>query len=963
MSKFTRIQNSFLSGEISPKLYGRTETDSYSQGLKTLKNFISLPQGGVTKRPGTISRNEDTQEQAITWDENSRLIPFIYNKDEAYIIVLSTGANFAACFQIYKVDTATFDNPLAESVLTDEFLASPYIGFSAWSTLAELNALDYSQSGDVLVITDPDQPPIIVARTGSGTFDVTNWYNAVPYFTATVQPYTGSNTGIQEKITSATPLAQAYAGFPYRDLTLVNTYTASATSGTVVLTSSGGTWGLVTRNGTILRITVSGVTGYAIVVDDTYDVDQVQVNTLKDLGATTAFDSIEIVEWVNPDQYDYSYPKKVVFDDQRILFAGIDANELKVWGSQVGDITEMMLIRSADDSAFGDLSNDRPFAFTIHSNQINKVNWMLPALRKLFAGSAGNELNISGPDRALTIGPLNIGVRHESSYGSEEVKPINIEGGFIFVERGGYKLREFVYNRDEDAFRANDISVSSEHLSRHSNSIFATTTDTGFNRLSYQKTPYQLIWSKDANGYLLGLTRERLLGVNAWHRHELGGESAADEPPIVLDHVVLPNTSGRDDLYLLVKRVVNGATNISLESMSREFEGTSLNVTSSLADDYPVYVDAARVITPESSVTFMNAFNTTLNADVFDGSQIAANVGSAAITDGLLDLSGATLKYLTFDATDNADAEQIGSIRFRVTPGYTGSPATDQHFVTIAKAESDSDNLIEIVHTSSGALRYAIKDSGGSTVASATAAWSPTSGTEYELLLRYDLVNRNDLYLDGVSHANDTGTGTRSSDINFLAIGTDVAVTKTADFKISYVAIYSTDVVTIPVQVRIYEKFIQTQGSMYYGQEIQAVSSGKFMGTMVNTYGHGVLSFDPSTTNVLVGLKYESILETLDVEAGSILGSAQGQVKRLEEITLRFHKTVGAKYGYDTDNLDEINFLNYQYGDDEPINLFTGDKTVKFPHGYEDNYYAVVQHDVPFPCYLSCIVMRGLTYD
>ena len=46
------MQESFTSGEISPLLHARVDLARYMTGLAELKNFIVLPQGGVTRRPG-----------------------------------------------------------------------------------------------------------------------------------------------------------------------------------------------------------------------------------------------------------------------------------------------------------------------------------------------------------------------------------------------------------------------------------------------------------------------------------------------------------------------------------------------------------------------------------------------------------------------------------------------------------------------------------------------------------------------------------------------------------------------------------------------------------------------------------------------------------------------------------------------------------------------------------------------
>jgi hypothetical protein len=53
MPRFNDIQNSFINGELTPKLYGRSDSEVYKRGCKTLKNMIVQPQGGAKRRTGT----------------------------------------------------------------------------------------------------------------------------------------------------------------------------------------------------------------------------------------------------------------------------------------------------------------------------------------------------------------------------------------------------------------------------------------------------------------------------------------------------------------------------------------------------------------------------------------------------------------------------------------------------------------------------------------------------------------------------------------------------------------------------------------------------------------------------------------------------------------------------------------------------------------------------------------------
>ena len=79
MSKLTHIQNSFSSGELSPLLKGRSQMAQYSNGCETLINMVVLPQGGITKRPGTKFVQEVKNSASTT-----RLIPFVVGTGQSY---------------------------------------------------------------------------------------------------------------------------------------------------------------------------------------------------------------------------------------------------------------------------------------------------------------------------------------------------------------------------------------------------------------------------------------------------------------------------------------------------------------------------------------------------------------------------------------------------------------------------------------------------------------------------------------------------------------------------------------------------------------------------------------------------------------------------------------------------------------------------------------------------------------
>jgi hypothetical protein len=61
MAKSNFAINAVGGGEVSPKFYGRFDTNPYPQGCEEVTNCIVFPQGGAGTRPGTMIVNQITQ--------------------------------------------------------------------------------------------------------------------------------------------------------------------------------------------------------------------------------------------------------------------------------------------------------------------------------------------------------------------------------------------------------------------------------------------------------------------------------------------------------------------------------------------------------------------------------------------------------------------------------------------------------------------------------------------------------------------------------------------------------------------------------------------------------------------------------------------------------------------------------------------------------------------------------------
>lgn len=178
-----------------------------------------------------------------------------------------------------------------------------------------------------------------------------------------------------------------------------------------------------------------------------------------------------------------------------------------------------------------------------------------------------------------------------------------------------------------------------------------------------------------------------------------------------------------------------------------------------------------------------------------DGVLTGAASGGAAVSGGKLDLAHSDIRYVDYDADLNADSQQTGCIRFKMTPNFSGAPGVYMGIFCITKATTLVTNCVQFIISNAGNLFLQIYDQSDVLKVNLNCGiWSPTSGVEYEFEINYDLTSgASRVFIDGVQFGStSTATGTRSSDIGLLRIGNYPSPTQTSNFKIDDLMIFST---------------------------------------------------------------------------------------------------------------------------------------------------------------------------
>jgi len=497
MPRTTLALTSFVSGEFSPKMEGRTDFEKYSSGAKTLENFLVHPQGAATRRVGTQFIGEVKSSAAKT-----RLIPFEFSTTQTY--VLEFGNNYIRFFKD-KGQILSGGSPYE--------ISSPYL-------TAELFDIKWAQSADVMYICHPNHQVMKLSRTGH-----TSWSLAEVDFTD--GPYLATNN----TTTTLTP-QQAATGTG-------KTITASAVTGI-----NGGAGFQTTDVGRIIsfnggKAKITARTNTTVVV---CTITTAFTNT----NATAAFELGAFSDTTG-------HPSCVSFFEQRLVFAGTTDEPQTLFFSAAGDYENMTTGTNAGDA----------MVYTIASNQVNAIRYM-KAVRTLVVGTTGGEFTVSADGTNASITPTNITIKKQSSFGTANVDAIPAGNAILFLQKARRKIRELQYNFDSDGYQAPDLTVLNE-----------TATDTGINEMSFQQEPNSIIWCVRDDGVLAALTYQRSENVVAWTRHIFGGVFGNGNS-VCESVATISGTLTEDEVWVIVKRTINGATKRYVECFSNfDFDETT----------------------------------------------------------------------------------------------------------------------------------------------------------------------------------------------------------------------------------------------------------------------------------------------------------------------------------------------------------------------------------------------------
>ena len=145
------------------------------------------------------------------------------------------------------------------------------------------------------------------------------------------------------------------------------------------------------------------------------------------------------------------------------------------------------------------------------------------------------------------------------------------------------------------------------------------------------------------------------------------------------------------------------------------------------------------------------------------------------------------------------------------------------------------------------------------------------------------------------------------------------------------------------------------------GQTVSVLGNGAVQAS--KTVSSGSITLETKASIVHVGLPYISKVVTLSLEAGADVGTAQSRTKRIHEVFVRLYRSLGVKVGPEGGTLEIVPFRDSSDLMDRPPALFTGEKRVPYPRGFETKDHIQVQQDQPLPMTILALISHVKTND
>jgi hypothetical protein len=145
------------------------------------------------------------------------------------------------------------------------------------------------------------------------------------------------------------------------------------------------------------------------------------------------------------------------------------------------------------------------------------------------------------------------------------------------------------------------------------------------------------------------------------------------------------------------------------------------------------------------------------------------------------------------------------------------------------------------------------------------------------------------------------------------------------------------------------------------GQTVKVLTDGGVHSECV--VASGAITLDSQSTFITAGLRYDRILETLDVDEGTPYGSGRAAKSQVVKAAVEVYESVGFRIGRDADSSKVVSFRRTSDLLSIGSPVFTGIKEVPPLIGFRNKYSLYLEQLDPLPLTILCINLKGVIND
>lgn len=493
----------FASGELSERLYGRADLQTYYQGASRLKNFNILPTGGIVRRNGFCRCGDMTSE--------ARLIPFIVNKDLSYVIEMGTKVTegirhgYLAFWKNGNKVLNTEGSQLIIESTADVILPA---------SIEHVREVQYVQDIDCLYFVHNEYKPLMLKWNAGDSFTL-----SVLQFDFEPDIKVIDEYGVYDPATDSdlpdpdTDTFQTEGNFPSVIAFFQNRLWLGGTKN-----APQKVWVSAAPDEHGNRYTVFETYTHYVSVSQVVKDPDLHVFTCSGVKGTKTLTSVTQDFTGIEDITNYYVSGNGIAVGTKVV--SVTANTITVDTALLDDLDSytctIQLWRyattaTADDYTYDIEKNDMTtpdsgFFFEMASDQNDAVKWICPG-NNLVIGTESSEYVVPSGVNALTLQVVLNG-RHSS----DDIQALYVGEAVIFFAQGKHAIREYYWNAQEMAFQSNNITIANSEILEESPAI----------DFDYMNNPYGRLIITKADGNVAVLLYEKSAGILGWSRIEHG---------------------------------------------------------------------------------------------------------------------------------------------------------------------------------------------------------------------------------------------------------------------------------------------------------------------------------------------------------------------------------------------------------------------------------------------------------